>query len=89
MENIPYIAYESSMVRLERTIKRLWVLCIIMFLAFVISNGAWIYYESQFETVETTEQTVTQDINTRGGAIVTGIGDIYGNDSSDFLQEDN
>lgn len=62
---IPYIAYESGMARLERTIKRLWILCIVMFLAFVLSNSAWIYYESQWQTIESTEQTVTQ--RTDGG----------------------
>jgi hypothetical protein len=61
MENVPYIVHEAAMARLERTIKRLWILCIIMFLAFVLSNGAWIYYESQWQTIdETTEQTVLQ-----------------------------
>lgn len=61
MEPVPYIVHESAMARLERTIRRLWILCIVMFLAFVISNGAWIYYESQWQVLESTEQTVTQD----------------------------
>lgn len=73
---IPYIAYESGMARLERTIKRLWILCIVMFLAFVLSNGAWIYYESQWQTIESTEQTVTQD-NANGVNTFIG-GDAYG-----------
>lgn len=60
-EQIPFIVYEDAMVRAERTIKRLWVLCIIMFTAFVVSNGLWIYYESQFDTVETTEVTQSND----------------------------
>lgn len=61
MEPVPYIVHESAMARLERTIRRLWILCIVVFLAFVISNGAWIYYESQWQVLESTEQTVTQD----------------------------
>lgn len=73
-EPIPYIVYEGTMVRFERTIKRLWILCIIMFTALVISNGMWVYYESQFTTVETVE-TVEQDVNTGDGtAMVTGKG---------------
>lgn len=56
-EPVSYIVYESTMARLERTIKRLWILCIIIFLAFVVSNGAWIYYESQYiDEVVTVEQ---------------------------------
>ena len=87
---VPYIVHEGVMARMERTIRRLWVLCIIMFLAFIVSNGLWLYYESQWETVETTEQTVTQDIDTRnGGLIVTGIGDIYGEDTSNIDEENN
>jgi len=56
-EPIPYIVYEGTMVRFERTIKRLWILCIIMFTALVISNCMWVYYESQFAVEETTEVT--------------------------------
>ena len=79
MDNIPYIAYESALARLERTIKRLWILCIVMFLAFVISNGAWIYYESQWVTIdESTEQTVLQ----RGTDNQFIGGDFYGPSSS-------
>lgn len=83
-DSVPFIVFESATARLERTIKRLWIMCVIMFLAFVVSNGLWVYYESQWEVVESTEQSVTQDISTRGGdAIVTGIGDIDGKDTSD------
>lgn len=57
MIDVPYIVHESAQARQERTIKRLWVLCIILFIAFVISNGAWIYYEAQFVD----EITVTQE----------------------------
>lgn len=50
--NIPYVAFESSMARLERTIKRLWILAIILIALLFGTNAAWIYYESQFEVVE-------------------------------------
>lgn len=55
-EQVPYIVHEAAMARLERTIKRLWILCIIMFSAFVISNAVWIYYESSFEDVVVTQE---------------------------------
>lgn len=78
-ENIPYIFHESMMARQERTIRRLWILCIVIFLAFVGSNAAWIYYESQF-----TEEVVTQDVDTgNGAAYVAGIGDINGTGETD------
>ena len=50
--NIPYVAFESSMARLERTIKRLWILAIILIALLFGTNAAWIYYESHFEVVE-------------------------------------
>lgn len=49
MNDVPYIVHEGALSRQERTIKRLWALCIIIFFAFVISNGAWLYYEKSFE----------------------------------------
>lgn len=82
-EQISYYVHEGIMVRMERTIKRLWILCIIIFLAFVISNGAWIWYENQWEAYETS-QSVDQDIDTGDGdANITGIGDIYGTSEAD------
>lgn len=82
-EFVPYLVHEGILVRLERTIKRLWILCIIIFLAFVGSNAAWLYYESQWETVETTTQEVKQEIETGDGdSTITGIGDIYGTDQT-------
>lgn len=58
---IPYLVHESDMARQERTIKRLWVLCIILILLLVGSNAFWFYYESQFEEVVETTQEVTQE----------------------------
>lgn len=73
-ENIPYYIHESIMARQERTIRRLWILCLVIFLAFVGSNVAWIYYESQF-----IEESVTQEVDTgNGSAYVAGIGDVNG-----------
>lgn len=86
-EPVPYIVHESILARMERTIKRLWILCIIMFTALVISNGLWLYYESQYMTIETME-TVEQDVKTGDGtAIVTGIGDINGARASEDNEE--
>ena len=83
-DNIPYSAFESELARQERTIKRLWVLCIIIFIALIATNAAWIWYESQWEYYETTTQEVTQDVQSDGDTVVTGIGDInYGESNAD------
>ena len=54
---IPYFVHEGIVARMERTIRRLWILCIILIVLLAVTNGAWIYYESQFVD----EVTVTQD----------------------------
>ena len=77
---IPWIAHESEVARLERTIKRLWILCIIIFVALVVTNAGWIWYEASFE-----DTFVSQDIDTgNGAAVVSGTGDVtYGTDTTD------
>ena len=52
-EAVPYIVHESAMARAERGAKRLWVAVILLIVLLVGSNGAWLWYESQFETVTT------------------------------------
>lgn len=39
----------------ERTIKRLWIVILVLIIALIGTNGAWLYYESQFEDVVATE----------------------------------
>ena len=56
---IPYIVYEAEMTRSERNFKRLWVVVIILISLLVTTNLCWLAYESQFETVESTE--ITQE----------------------------
>lgn len=50
-ENVPYLVHESEMARAERTIKRLWITTLILIFMLVGTNAAWIYFESQWETV--------------------------------------
>lgn len=52
-EAVPYIVHESAMARAERSAKRLWTVIILLIVLLVGSNGAWLWYESQFETVTT------------------------------------
>lgn len=50
-ENVPYLVHEMEMARTERTIKRLWITTLILIFMLVGTNAAWIYFESQWETV--------------------------------------
>ena len=72
---IPYFCHEGDMARAERTIKRLWILCILLIILLVGTNAAWIYYENSFEDVVT----VTQEADTDGG------GNAYVNNGGDFI----
>lgn len=82
-KDVPYIVYEGSMARQERTIKRLWILAIILIVALVGTNAGWVYYESQWQYVDTTtSQEVMQDVDSGGGsATITGIGDVNNGES--------
>lgn len=60
-ENVPYLVHESEMARSERTIKRLWITTLILIFLLVGTNAAWMYYESQWETVESWEITQEND----------------------------
>ena len=51
-ESVPYIVHESSMARMERQIKRLWIALIVCIALIFASNAGWFIYESQFETFE-------------------------------------
>ena len=79
---IPFIVYESAIDRLERMLKRMWVLCIIIFIAFVASNGIWIWYEGAHQYVtETTHIEAEQDGD---GVNIINDGDLnYGAESQD------
>ena len=66
MKDVPYIVYESEMARLERIIKRQFILIMLTLLLLVGTNACWLYYEQQFEDVVTTEE-VTQDVDSGDG----------------------
>ena len=87
--NVPYIAHEGMMARMERTIKRLWILALVLTVLLVGTNVAWLWYESQWETVETTE--VTQELSTdRGGnAIIYDGVHINGESKTDSKEDYN
>ena len=65
---IPYFAHEGIVARMERTNRRLWILCIILIVLLAVTNGAWIWYENQFIDEVTT---VTQDVDSGGGGDAT------------------
>lgn len=78
-KQVSYLEFESSQARMERINRRLWVLCLVLIISLLGTNGAWLYYESQFTDTE-----VSQDIDTgQGDATVIGIGDYHGESEAD------
>lgn len=61
--SIPFVVHEAVLERQDRVIKRLWILCIVMFMAFALSNIAWIVYESRYEDETITVSQENEDGN--------------------------
>lgn len=76
-EPVPYVAHESDMARQERTIKRLWILLLVIVGLFVGSNGWWIWRESQFEDI-----TITQENEDGYNNFIGNDGDIYNGEAN-------
>ena len=71
-ESVPYIVHESAMARAERTAKRLWITILTLICLLVGSNCAWIWWNSQWETVyqEVTQEADTGTNNFVGGDVI-------------------
>lgn len=57
-KDVPYNAYEVALARLDRVIRRLLSLVLALIIILCASNAAWIWWESQYQTIETT---ITQE----------------------------
>lgn len=69
---IPYFVAEGMIDRQSATIKKLWIMCLVLIILLVGSNCAWLYYESQYEYYNE----VDQDIDSGDGDMtVIGVGD--------------
>lgn len=82
-KTIPFYAHEGIVARMERSNRRLWILCIILIVLLAVTNGAWIWNESQFEDVVSTE--ISQDVNSDdgGNAIINDGVHINGESTTD------
>ena len=72
--DVPYIVHEASMARSERAVKRLWATIILLILLLVGSNAAWIWWNNQWETVESWE--ITQENEDGNNNYIGNDGDI-------------
>lgn len=76
-ENVPYLVHESEMARAERTIKRLWITTLILIFMLVGTNAAWLWWNNQWETVESWE--ITQENECGNNNYIGNDGDITNN----------
>lgn len=74
---IPYVVYETQQERSDKQHKRLWILCIILIIALIASNLAWIIYESQFETITEDTSVIKVSQEADEGDNHSVIGDSY------------
>jgi hypothetical protein len=89
--NVPFVVYQATAARQERQIKRMWVVVLVLIVALIASNIAWIIYNSQFETVEMTteEYDISQDAeNGNNNSIING-GNIVNGETEDKVHEEN
>ena len=80
--NVPYLLYESEMVRAEHRQKRSFILILVLVFALLISNFGWLYAWMQYDYVEAEEQIVVD-----GGE--KGIANYIGNDGDIDYGENN
>lgn len=78
---VPYKAFETIQARNKWRETRYIAIILVLIILLVGTNAAWLWYESQFETVTTTTQEVVQE-NEGGYNSFIG-GDLYGNAESE------
>ena len=82
--SVPYVVHESTMARAERHTKALIWVIVLLIVLLVGSNGAWLWYENQFEVVEeTTETIITQDNADGYNNYIGNDGDIVNGEADD------
>lgn len=88
--DVPFIAYEGTQARNERTVKRLITALVLTVILTFVSNGAWLYIWLQYDYSGNTTETVTVDGESGnanyardGGNIVNGEDNGCKNDEKD------
>lgn len=79
--SVDVYVHEEDMARMERSNSRSHFLCLVLLIVLLATNGAWLYYESQFTDVSTTTIEAQQDGS--GFNFVNGGDFNYGAESKD------
>ena len=75
---VSFTAFESALLRMERSNRRLVAIIILLAVMLFGSNAAWLYYESQFTDIE-----VTQENDKGFNNFIGNDGDIYNGEAND------
>ena len=87
LPDVPYLAHEEEMTRMERSVKRWFIGWIITFVALVLTNIGWVIYENQYQDVVT--ETYTAETDQGGTAVVNGSGEVSINGESKLQENEN
>lgn len=83
-DSVPYIVYESSMVRQERHTKRLVIALVLTIVLLFASNMAWLYEWTRYDYVSTdTETTTTYSQDGHGTNIIGDSNNVTDTNSED------
>ena len=83
-EHVPYIVYEHTMARLERTIKRLIIVIIVAVVTLFASNMAWLYAWNSYDYEDTS---IVVDGESKGNANYIGASGVINNGESGSQEE--
>lgn len=76
--SIPFVAFEANEQRHERKERNFFIVILVLIGLLVLSNLAWLLYESQFEVVEESETySISQESEGDANSIING-GEING-----------
>ena len=74
---VPYIVHEGAMARAEREKRRYWILIIILIVALLVSNLAWLIVWQSYDY--TSEETITEIQQDGEGVNIVGNGNEVNN----------
>jgi len=80
---VPFIVYEGTIARFERTIRRMVLVIILLVVAFFATNAIWIYEWNQYDYKD-----VTVDSRDGGNANYVGASGVINNNAEDKSEDE-
>lgn len=85
-KNVPYMVYEGTIARFERTAKRLIIAIIVAVIALFVSNIAWLYAWNMYD-YESTNIIVDGESNGDANYIEAGVNGVINNGENNSAKE--